>query len=53
MASGHVDFYNDLSKNVIYKATEASGLVDLNITPSTKIEGCTDPNSVITIRKLH
>ena len=43
--SGHVDFYNDLSKNVIYKATEASGLVDLNITPSTKIEGCTDPNS--------
>ena len=34
--SGHVDFYNDLSKNVIYKATEASGLVDLNITPNTK-----------------
>ena len=43
--SGHVDFYNDLSKNVVYKATEATGLVDLNITPSTKIEGCTDPNS--------
>ena len=43
--SGQVDIYNDISKNVIYKATEASGLVNLNVLPSTKIEGCTDPNS--------
>ena len=43
--SGHTDIYNDISKNTIYKATEASGLVNLNIEPSLKIEGCTDPNS--------
>ncbi|MFD2550202.1 FG-GAP-like repeat-containing protein [Bizionia sediminis] len=43
--SGLEESYNNLQADRHYKATEGAGLVDLNIVPSQKISGCTDPSS--------
>ena len=43
--SGQVDTYNNLAVDKIFKAIESIGIQPLNIVPSQKIFGCTDPNS--------
>ena len=43
--SGLVETYNDIDSNITIKATEGSGIEVLNIEPSQKIYGCTDPVS--------
>lgn len=43
--SGLVETYNDLDSNTTIKATEGSGIEVINIEPSQKIYGCTDPVS--------
>ena len=43
--SGIVEQYTDLDVNQTLKATEGEGIEVLNIIPSQKIYGCTDPNS--------
>jgi hypothetical protein len=43
--SGLVDTYQNIKSNVIIKATETQDYEILNIVPSIKISGCTDPNS--------
>ena len=43
--SGLVETYTDLNPNTYIKATENQGYEVLNIQPSVKIIGCTDPNS--------
>lgn len=43
--SGNVDTYSDLELNTFGKAIEKSGYEKLNIQPSIKILGCTNPNS--------
>ena len=43
--SGLVETHQNLTSNVTIKATEGQGFVVLDIQPSQKIFGCTDPNS--------
>ena len=43
--SGLVETYQNLNTNLHIKATEGQGYEILNIEPSVKIYGCTDPNS--------
>ncbi len=43
--SGIVETYNDLEANITIKATEGQGIEILDIQPSEKIYGCTDPES--------
>ena len=43
--SGLIETYNNLSVNTHLKATEGLGYVDLDIVPSQKVYGCTDPVS--------
>ncbi|NNK73730.1 MAG: T9SS type A sorting domain-containing protein [Flavobacteriaceae bacterium] len=43
--SGIVETYNDLETNVTVKATEGQGIEVLDIQPSQKVYGCTDPAS--------
>ncbi len=43
--SGLVEKYQDIGVNTFIKATEGQGFEILNVTPSVKIAGCTDPNS--------
>ncbi|WP_108802978.1 FG-GAP-like repeat-containing protein [Aquimarina sp. Aq107] len=43
--SGLEERYENLTINTIIKATEGNGYQTLNISPSIKIKGCTDPNS--------
>ena len=43
--SGQEDTYQNLSSNTIIKASEANGYQILNIVPSIKVSGCTDPMS--------
>jgi hypothetical protein len=43
--SGLVEIFNDLSSDTTIKATEGQGYVVLNILPSQKVYGCTDPVS--------
>ena len=43
--SGHIDTYNNLDINVFGKAVENTSYEKLNISPVSKISGCTDPNS--------
>lgn len=43
--SGLVETYNNLNSDVTIKATEGQGYVVLDIEPSQKVYGCTDPVS--------
>jgi len=43
--SGLIETYNAISVNTTYKATEGQGLSQLEVLPSTKVAGCTDPTS--------
>ncbi len=43
--SGLVESYPNIPADTHYKATEGVGMVDLMISPSVKIFGCTDPTS--------
>ena len=43
--SGLIETYENLNIDTTIKATEGQGFVVLNIAPSVKIYGCTDPNS--------
>ncbi|MBO3117297.1 VCBS repeat-containing protein [Winogradskyella sp. DF17] len=43
--SGLIETYNDLASNTTVKLTEGQGLEVLDILPSQKIYGCTDPLS--------
>jgi hypothetical protein len=43
--SGLIETYQNLDSNTIIKAIEGQGYQVLNIQPSIKISGCTDPNS--------
>ena len=43
--SGLVESYQNIASDSHYKATEGVGMVDLMISPSVKIFGCTDPTS--------
>ncbi|WP_299117258.1 FG-GAP-like repeat-containing protein [uncultured Winogradskyella sp.] len=43
--SGISEIYNDLNTNITIKATEQQSIQVLNILPSQKIYGCTDPVS--------
>ncbi|WP_431159185.1 FG-GAP-like repeat-containing protein [Winogradskyella poriferorum] len=43
--SGLIETYNNLPINTHLKATEGQGYVDLDIVPSQKVYGCTDPAS--------
>ncbi len=43
--SGLVESYTDLTSNITIKATEGQGYEVLDIQPSQKIYGCTDPSS--------
>ena len=43
--SGLVETHQNLNPNTYIKAIEGSGYQVLNVQPSTKIYGCTDPNS--------
>ncbi len=43
--SGLVERYQNIPVNSFVKLTEGNGMEVLNITPSDKILGCTDPNS--------
>ncbi len=43
--SGLVETHQNLNSNTTIKATEGQGFVVLDIQPSQKIFGCTDPNS--------
>lgn len=43
--SGLVEFHENLPANTTILATEGNGYQVLNIQPSDKIQGCTDPNS--------
>ena len=43
--SGLEETYENLDVNQTYKLTEAQGIENLNIQPSEKIYGCTDPTS--------
>ncbi len=43
--SGLVEVHENLSANTTILATEGNGYQVLNIQPSDKIQGCTDPNS--------
>ncbi|APY08943.1 hypothetical protein BWZ20_11845 [Winogradskyella sp. J14-2] len=43
--SGLVENYSNISSNTTIKLTEGTGLEILNIEPSQKIYGCTDPTS--------
>ncbi|MEF3080142.1 FG-GAP-like repeat-containing protein [Winogradskyella poriferorum] len=43
--SGLVENYTNISSNTTVKLTEGSGLEILNISPSQKVYGCTDPVS--------
>jgi hypothetical protein len=43
--SGLIETHQNLTVNTIIKATEGQGYQVLNILPSQKILGCTDPNS--------
>jgi hypothetical protein len=43
--SGLVETYNNLNSNTTIKATEGQGFVVLDIEPSQKVYGCTDPVS--------
>lgn len=43
--SGLIETYNNLPINTHLKATEGQGYMDLDIVPSQKVYGCTDPVS--------
>ncbi|WP_323789334.1 FG-GAP-like repeat-containing protein [Psychroserpens sp.] len=43
--SGLVETYQDLDANTTVRAIESQGITPLDIEPSQKIIGCTDPNS--------
>lgn len=43
--SGIEEHYKDLNPNTFYEAIEGQDLINLNMQPSQKIEGCTDPES--------
>lgn len=43
--SGLVETYTNIPSNSFIKATEGNGYEILNLNPSIKISGCTDPNS--------
>ncbi|WP_417291637.1 FG-GAP-like repeat-containing protein [Corallibacter sp.] len=43
--SGLIETHNNLNADTHVKATEGAGIVDLSISPSVKIYGCTDPTS--------
>ena len=43
--SGLIENFTNIKSNQTLKATEGQGLVPLNLSPSEKIYGCTDPKS--------